>query len=352
MWSTMWRTVADAAGPDPVRGLLHVRGVVEPVGGHEGPAALAGEPRERAGIGAPGRHRLFDEHVASPAKRLRGVLEVANVWRSDDHAVRTAVVHLEVVLGDVGQVELATDSLELRRTEPAGRDQLRLAVLPDVGDVVFAGPPPGPDHRDARLLLHPCHRELPDSAGQSSVSVLALGTVAVFPRRSPRNARPDGANGYGVPDCRIGRCRPRARGLPAGRSGSPDDGGPRQAAGPHEGVDLRGPRARRPPGGVGLERCDRPPRTRGGGWTPRPTARSTPPLPPTSTAPLPPDPRSPNLAATGNEGRDASGGARIRMPPWPDSAGLLFTYTAKTRTPRKDVRAPGRRASLRPLRRL
>ena len=167
---------ADATGPHPVRGLLHVRGVVEAVGGHEGPAGLAGEASELAGIGGPGRHRLFDEHVASPAKGLRRVLEVGHVRRSDDHAIRTAVVHLEVVLGDVGQIEPSTDALELRRAEPAGRDQLRLAVLPDVGDVVFAGPPPGPDYRDARLLLHPCHRELPDTAGQSSVSVLPPGT--------------------------------------------------------------------------------------------------------------------------------------------------------------------------------
>ena len=129
-----------------------------------------------AGIGGPGRHRLLDEHVASPAKGLRRVLEVRDVRRSDDDAVRLEPVHLEVVLGDVGQVEAGAHALELRRSEPADRDQLRPAVLPDVGDVVFAGPPPGPHHRDPRLLLHPCHRELPDTTAQSSASVLPPGT--------------------------------------------------------------------------------------------------------------------------------------------------------------------------------
>ena len=54
---------------------------------------------------------------------------------------------------------------ELRPAQPAGRYQLRMRILLDVGDVVLAGPPPGPDYRDARLALHLLHADSPAGHG-------------------------------------------------------------------------------------------------------------------------------------------------------------------------------------------
>ena len=161
----------DAAGPNPIRGLFHVGGVIEAIGGHQGPAGLVYQPHEFPRLASLGGHRLLDEHVASSAEGRRGMLEVQHVRRGDDHAVRVPVVHLEVVLGDVRKVKMGAHALQLRRSQPAGRHELRMRIELHVGDVVLAGPPSRPDYGDARLLPHPCRPELPRFAEQSSVFV-------------------------------------------------------------------------------------------------------------------------------------------------------------------------------------